>query len=340
MQLASRFANRSPVLRSNHPLSDDQIRTVAPSIFADTPHESRSERYSYIPTAAVLTELRKEGFQPFMVCQTRVRQEDRRDYTKHMLRLRHASQINGAEANEIILLNSHDGTSSYQMLAGMFRFVCQNGLVCGDTFADVRVPHKGNVTDHVIEGAYEVLHGFEQVQDSRDAMRAITLDDGEAEVFARSALVLKYDEPGKTLPITESQILRPPSLRRQPCGLVVHVQPGPGEPRQRRPDRPQCQRAPAAHTACPRHRPKRPSQPGTLVARGRPATVESLTSSSGSCPYRHGPLFLCLRHPRHKQLSAFEGGPRGRQGDCLSRRKPPLPQRLLIAPSFPRNQGG
>jgi hypothetical protein len=34
-----------------------------------------------------------------------------------MIRLRHASQINGAEANEIILLNSHDGTSSYQMLA-------------------------------------------------------------------------------------------------------------------------------------------------------------------------------------------------------------------------------
>jgi hypothetical protein len=44
-----------------------------------------------------------------MVCQTRVRHEDRREYTKHMLRLRHASQITGSEANEIILLNSHDG---------------------------------------------------------------------------------------------------------------------------------------------------------------------------------------------------------------------------------------
>ena len=209
MQLSSRFSHRSPVLRSDHPLSDDQIRTVAPSIFAETPHESRSQRYSYIPTAAVLTELRNEGFQPFMVCQTRVRHEDRRDYTKHMLRLRHESQINGTEANEIILLNSHDGTSSYQMLAGMFRFVCQNGLVCGDTFADVRVPHKGNVTDHVIEGAYEVLQGFERVQHSRDAMRAIALEEGEAEVFARSALALKYDDPGKTLPITESQVLRP-----------------------------------------------------------------------------------------------------------------------------------
>ena len=60
MQLASRFASHSPALRSDTPLSDDQIRRVAPSIFADAPHESRSERYSYIPTAAVLTELRKD----------------------------------------------------------------------------------------------------------------------------------------------------------------------------------------------------------------------------------------------------------------------------------------
>jgi len=209
MKLASRFSHRSPVLRSDYPLSDSQIRTIAPSIFAETPHDSRSQRYSYIPTAAVLAELRKEGFAPFMVCQTRVRHEDRRDFTKHMLRLRHASQINGAEANEIVLLNSHDGTSSYQMLAGMFRFVCQNGLVCGETFADVRVPHKGNVTDQVIEGAYEVLQGFERVERSRNGMQAITLEDGEAEVFARSALMLKYDDSGKALPITESQVLRP-----------------------------------------------------------------------------------------------------------------------------------
>ncbi|MCJ2374457.1 DUF932 domain-containing protein [Pseudomonas sp. RGM 3321] len=209
MHLTSRFASRSPSLRSDYPLSDDQIRKVAPSIFADAPHESRSERYAYIPTAAVLTELRKEGFQPFMVAQTRVRNEDRRDFTKHMIRLRHANQINDAEANEIVLLNSHDGTSSYQLLAGLLRFVCQNGLVFGDTMADVRVPHKGDVAGHVIEGAYEVLSGFDRVKESRDAMRAITLNDGESEVFARAALTLKYDAHDKPAPITESQILMP-----------------------------------------------------------------------------------------------------------------------------------
>lgn len=208
MQLASRFAHRSPVLRSETPLNDDQIRAVAPSIFADAPHDSRSERYAYIPTASVLQGLRKEGFQPFMVAQTRVRHDDRREYTKHMIRLRHVNEITAREANEIILLNSHDGTSSYQILAGMIRFACQNGLVCGDTVADVRVHHKGDVAGQVIEGAYEVLHGFGRAQESRDAMQAVTLDSGEAEIFARSALALKYDET-KPAPITETQILRP-----------------------------------------------------------------------------------------------------------------------------------
>ena len=212
MQLASRFAPRSPILRANYPLSDDQIRAVVPSIFAENPHESRSQRYTYIPTSTVLAELRKEGFEPFMVCQTRVKHEDRRDFTKHLIRLRHASQINGAEANEIILLNSHDGTSSYQMLAGMFRFVCQNGLVCGDQISDVRVPHKGNVTHQVIEGAYEILDSFERVQESRDAMRVVTINPEEAQVFAQSALTLKYDDPDKPVPITEKQVLMP---RRQ-----------------------------------------------------------------------------------------------------------------------------
>ena len=209
MQLATRFASRSPVLRADYPLSDDQIRTVAPSIFAEDKHASRSDRYAYIPTGAVLSELRKEGFQPFMVCQTRVRDEGKREHTKHMVRLRHADQINGAEANEIILLNSHDGTSSYQMLAGMFRFVCKNGLVCGDTVADLRIPHKGDVVGQVIEGAYDVLDGFDLVRERRDEMRAITLDRGEAEVFAHAALSLKYDDPATPAPITESQLLMP-----------------------------------------------------------------------------------------------------------------------------------
>jgi hypothetical protein len=212
MQLASRFASHSPILRSDCPLTDDQIRTVAPSIFAQHKHASCSDRYRYIATGAVLSELRKEGFQPFMVCQTRVRDEGKREHTKHMVRLRHAGQINGAEANEIILLNSHDGSSSYQMLAGMLRFVCNNGLVCGDVVADVRVPHKGDVIGQVVAGAYAVLGGFQQVGEHRDEMRSITLEKAEEQVFAQAALSLKYEDLTMPAPITPAQLLMPRRL--------------------------------------------------------------------------------------------------------------------------------
>jgi len=208
MQLISRMGRNSHFLRSANPLSDEQIRNVAPSIFAEEKHGSRSDRYTYIPTGDVLTGLRKQGFSPFFVCQTRTRDENKREHSKHMMRLRHASQIASAEANEIILLNSHDGTSSYQMLAGVFRFVCQNGMVCGDTLNDVRLKHQGDIVDNVIEGAFRVLDDFDLVNEQKDGMKALTLNSGEQSAFAHAALSLKYDTETAPAPVTEDQILR------------------------------------------------------------------------------------------------------------------------------------
>lgn len=208
--LASRFARNARFLRSDNPLSDDQIRSVAPSIFAEGAHESRSQRYTYIPTIDVLAALRKEGFEPFFVTQAQARDEGKRAHTKHMLRLRHAGDVLGkSEANEIILLNSHDGTSAYQMLAGMFRFVCTNGLVCGETVGEVRVPHKGNVTEQVVAGAYDILDGFTRVVEEREGMQAVTLGQGEQIAFARAALALRYDAEAGAAPVTEDQLLTP-----------------------------------------------------------------------------------------------------------------------------------
>lgn len=150
-RLASRFGAVN-LIRSDRPLTREELFLVVPSVFSEDKHASRSERYTYIPTISLLDSLQREGFQPFFACQTRVRDPGRREHTKHMLRLRREGQITGKQVPEIILLNSHDGTSSYQMLPGLFRAVCQNGLVCGESFGEVRVPHKGDVVSQVIEG--------------------------------------------------------------------------------------------------------------------------------------------------------------------------------------------
>lgn len=139
-RLSSAFRSAN-VIRKERALTNDELMCYVPSVFSEDKHASRSERYTYIPTITLLDNLRTEGFQPFFACQTRTRDEGKREHTKHMLRLRREGQIGGQEVPEIILLNSHDGSSSYQMIPGLFRFVCANGMVCGQTFGEIRVPH-------------------------------------------------------------------------------------------------------------------------------------------------------------------------------------------------------
>jgi hypothetical protein len=194
--------------RSAAPLSNDQIARYAPSVLAEAAHESRGERYTFIPTISVIDGLRGEGFQPYEVRQTRVRDQSKREHTKHLVRLRHESSITSAEeVPEIILINSHDGTSSYQLLSGIFRFVCSNGLIAGDVCSDIRVRHSGNVVDDVIEGATRILEDTEQVIDRIGTYKSITLSEPEQQLFANAALSLRWDE-GKA-PVEAERILRP-----------------------------------------------------------------------------------------------------------------------------------
>ena len=209
--LAARFARNTHVIRSDSPLGEEQMRVAAPSIFAPGKHQSRSERYAYIPTIEVLRGLRKEGFEPFMVAQGKSRVAGKTEYTKHMIRMRHAAQVSTRpEANEIILINSHDGASSYQMLAGVFRFICHNGLVVGDVANDIRIPHKGNIQGDVIDGAFRVLEDFDAIESSAESMKEQKLEFDEQRAFATAALALRYapDGDGRSpAPITAEQLI-------------------------------------------------------------------------------------------------------------------------------------
>ena len=229
--LATRFARNTFVVRSETPLADDQMRQAAPSIFAAGKHESRSERYTYIPTIEVLRGLRKEGFEPFMVAQGKSRIEGKAEFTKHMVRMRHAGHVSTKpEANEIILINSHDGASSYQLLAGQFRFICCNGLVVGTVSNDIRIPHKGNIQGDVIEGAFRVLEDFEAVDASTEGMKALTLRPEEETAFATAALALRYGERTEgqpPAPVTADQLIevrRPEDLGRSLWTTFQRVQ--------------------------------------------------------------------------------------------------------------------
>ena len=150
-----------------------------------------------------------------MVAQGQSPVEGKAEFTKHMIRMHHAGHVSTKpEANEIILINSHDGASSNQMLAGVFRFVCCNRLVVGNVSNDIRIPHRkgkgGNIQGEVIEGAFCVLDDFEAVDASTEGMKALTLQPEKEHAFATAALALRYGERSEgqaPAPITAEQLM-------------------------------------------------------------------------------------------------------------------------------------
>jgi hypothetical protein len=198
----------------NGSIDPDRLRQIAPSVFAEGAHGSRSAAYKYIPTSEILVGLAREGFRPYAVMQGGSREEEKRGFTKHLLRLRHDSQPLevGGTHNEIVLLNSHDGTSSYRLMAGVFRLICGNGMVVAQNLIDdIRIPHKGNIEGQVIEGCINILDRLPEVSKSVNEMAALRLTEGERQAFARAALVAKYDDTDKPAPVTAEQVL---TLRR------------------------------------------------------------------------------------------------------------------------------
>lgn len=206
MRLASRFG-RTNQIRRDRPLTREELMHHVPSVFGEDKHTSRSEKYTFIPTITLLENLQREGFQPFFACQSRVRDPDRREHTKHMLRLRRTSQINGQQVPEIIILNSHGGESSFQLLPGIFRSVCTNSLVCGQSFGEIRVPHRGDIVGKVIEGAYEVLGIFDRVEEKRETMESLILTPSAQHALANAALTYRFGEEHQ--PVTAAQLLTP-----------------------------------------------------------------------------------------------------------------------------------
>jgi len=182
-------------LRSDAPIPNHEIAKIAPSVFAAAPHSSRKDSYTFVPTVQVLDRLRSEGFEPFEVRQTRCRKVDKTPFTRHMVRLRHPDMINNKEITpEIILLNSHDGSSSYQLLTGMFRAICDNGLVAGNVAGDFRIAHRGNIGDNVIDGCIRIVDDLEQIMGRVDTYQSKILALTDQREFAARAMELKWGD--------------------------------------------------------------------------------------------------------------------------------------------------
>lgn len=192
-------------------VSIDRAIQLAPSLIAAGAHASRSDKYQFISTADILHELNARGFEIASLRTQRVNDKSRLGFERHQLRLRDSARHTvGDVFPEIILTNSHDGTSGFRLESGLFRLACSNGLtVAHGNTAAISVPHRGNdVLERVIEGTFRVIGEAEQGARVAQDWNCIELSPQEQEAFADAALGLRFDiEEGKPAPVSPRQVL-------------------------------------------------------------------------------------------------------------------------------------
>ena len=163
-----------------------------------------SPRYTYVGTSQLVDRLRDVGWSVVRSQQSRVRLHDRQGFQKHAVWLRQTqmmAQMPEGYVPELVLVNAHDGTSSYQLHMGVFRVQCRNGLVVGDTdFQAIRFPHRGSSTDRVAEASLRLVDAIPSLIARVGQMKSRLMEASERRGLAEQALALRYPANPPTTP--------------------------------------------------------------------------------------------------------------------------------------------
>lgn len=150
-----------------------------------------SSKYKLAKTSEIIKNIEGLGFTLDKFVALKVRKKERQGYQKH--RAIFTSPLMKATIDgvpQLLLTNSHDGTSSVILQLGFFRYVCSNGLVVGKNVIEpVRVRHSGNDFDErLIVAINFIVAQAEKLTASIDRLKTKTFSEAEAVDFQREAL--------------------------------------------------------------------------------------------------------------------------------------------------------
>ena len=204
------------VLRATtHAISDAGLARIAPAIFATQPDFEVSDRYAFVPTIDVVNALRDSGWFPSEVRAQTVRGR-RAEHAKHQIRFRRqgagpltARPEVGDTHFEVVLGNSHDRTSGFQLDAGLFRLVCSNGMTVKDNdLGSVSVRHVGEAPQLVVQSVEHIVTHLPRLQEAVDRWSTIELDKGSQLILANRAAELRWGDPADA-PVDAFRLLKP-----------------------------------------------------------------------------------------------------------------------------------
>jgi hypothetical protein len=197
-------------------LSNEQIREVAPTVFAEKPSDNVSKHYTHIPTAQVLEDMKKLGWGVVDAQQVKARKNTTKGFQKHLVTFRNSDVvINGADGDtvfpQILLTNSHDGKNAFTFTAGLFRLICSNGLVIStETFSDVKMRHMGYTFEDLQVQIKDMVEQLPLTVESMNKMKAVELNVKQMKELAEKSLTTRFTEDQlKVAKINLDEIINP-----------------------------------------------------------------------------------------------------------------------------------
>lgn len=176
------------------------MRTLPAAALATNPAPTLSSRYEFISSQDIIQRFAEEGWnvESASVASPRKRQAS---FAKHMLDFRNPelAPVHGA-VPRIIVVNSHDGSTSAKVMAGVFRFVCSNGLVVGTTTHKEVVRHTGDAAADLIHRMRQLARNTSDLYMKIERWSKVDLSKGQRHEFARFAAQLRWGDAQRYQP--------------------------------------------------------------------------------------------------------------------------------------------
>lgn len=178
---------------NNTVLSTDDILRRAPAVFAEDKAARLTTRYHSLKTSDLLPVLADYGYAPVQAAQKQARRGSPA-HTAHLLAFSRTADIGTTNdlRSELLVYNSHDGTSGVKLMAGAYRFVCSNGIVAGDG-TTVSVQHTHKAMEDFEAMLRRIIESVPETMNTIEAMRQRKLDEEEARRFTKRAVMLRWD---------------------------------------------------------------------------------------------------------------------------------------------------
>ena len=171
------------------------MQTLPQALLQTAADPKMTDRYRVISTKDVIDIMEDQGYgvQKFKVDKTKKFDPD---FGRHMVVFRKPDEtaLVGEVAPQFIWTNSHNGRCSGQMRAGLYRFICENGLIIGQDFAKDRILHSKTMADQVIERVRRLSSNTVSLFSKIEEWSKIELSEDKRNYFASEALKLRFGE--------------------------------------------------------------------------------------------------------------------------------------------------